>query len=127
MSGGHFDYRQTSFAETFAGQFRDAEIDALFIDLFGDGYYGDGGSEFGRTWLSDDGRGAGLVETLDLWLSDDINEETYREQVARFKAKWLRRGDEGRLDFYLKEYDRRCAEMKERFRREFLCEVTQDE
>lgn len=126
MSGGHFNYRQVDFAEMFVGEFRDTEIDALFVDLFGNGY-DEGGSEFGRTWASRDGMGAGIVESLDLWLSGDISEDEYRSQVARFKNKWLRRDDGGRLEFYLGEFDRRCAEMKERFRREFLCEVTQDE
>lgn len=42
----------------------------------------------------------GLAQSLDFWLSDDTGEEHYRDAVARFKAKWMRRTPRNRVEFY---------------------------
>ena len=111
MSGGHFNIYPTQVGDEYGGQWCDAELNELFCDLFGNGYeryrgpYGNGSlrkMQFGRVWSSDKYSG-GLAETLDLWLSCDIDEEDYREQVAAFKDKWFRRTPRNRVEFYTEE------------------------
>lgn len=114
MSGGHFDYVQYSTAEKFWGEWEDEELNELFTDLFGSSW-GITESEFGRTWAYENGKGNGLAETLDLWKSGDIGEDEYREQVARFKKKWLRRSQEDVRDFYVEHFEVKAREMTERF------------
>lgn len=96
MSGGHFNYQQDMVAYTFAGEWRDREIDALFADLFG----------------SEDDWRSGLVGTLDLWLAGDSSEETYRREVQKFKEKWFRRTPRNRTQFYADQLQKECDRMK---------------
>lgn len=96
MSGGHFDYRY--YPEEIDGHWEDAELNELYNDLFC-------GGEF-----SVRGYG-GLFQSLDFWLSGDIEEETYREAVSEFKAKWFRRTPKNRVEYYkgkIQEYADRC-------------------
>jgi hypothetical protein len=116
MSGGHFDYQQLTTAEHFSGVWEDEELNELFNDLFGSAW-GSPSSEFGRTWAYD-GFGNGLAETLDLWKSCDIGEDEYREQVGRFKRKWLRRSKMDAYEFYVERFESKAKEMTERFKRE---------
>ena len=122
MSGGHFYISPTQIGDEYGGQWHDAELNELFCDLFGNGYeryrgpYGNGiprKMRFGRVWSSDEYSG-GLAETLDLWQSYDIDEETYREQVAAFKDKWLKRTPKGRVDFYRREIGDVIDAMRDR-------------
>ena len=100
MSGGAlFDYRYPCFDEA-VGKWGDAEVEELYRDLFV-------GGEF-----SVRGYG-GLAQSLDFYLSGDTGEEDYREALARFKDKWMRRTPKNRVDFYrqkIMDYARRCAD-----------------
>lgn len=122
MSGGHFygcDPYQVG--EEYCGQWADEEIDALFFDLFGGGYDGwrspysgrPHKCEFGRLWAKE--YTGGLAEALDLYLSCDIGEEEYREQVERFKRKWLvKKTPANRVEFYEKRFREYADEIAER-------------
>lgn len=110
MSGGHFDYIGGQVAYQMAGQWRDEELNDLFDDLFGDGWNHD--SDFGP-------RGGGLAESLDFWLSGDIEEEDYREDVAQFKAKWLcKKTPKNRVEYYQRRFEDYAMETMDRFKRE---------
>lgn len=85
MSGGHFDYSYSP--QDLDGEWRDEEINELFNDLMC-------GGEF-----SVRGYG-GLLQSLDFWLSGDIDEERYREAVTEFKKKWMHRTPRTRVEFY---------------------------
>ena len=98
MSGGHFEYVQNRVAEEMSGQWRDEELNELFYDLFE-----------APLWNN---RNGGLATALDLWLSGDTGEEAYREQVAKFKKKWLHRSNEQRAEFYADKLQERCDELK---------------
>ena len=129
MSGGHFYTSPHEVADAYCGQWQDAEIDALFFDLFGAGwdrYHGrtpfgkTRRCEFGRTW-ADPEYACGLAETLDLYLSGDIEEDTYREQVSRFKTKWLaNRTPSSRVEFYKQEFEDAAMGLMERMRKELM-------
>lgn len=94
MSGGHFGYAQYGTREAFEGRFCDAELNDLFYDLF-----------CAPLWGS---RTGGLAEALDLWQAGDIGEDTYREEVAKFKKKWFKQSRSKRLRGYV---DQRCKEL----------------
>lgn len=127
MSGGHFYTSPTTVAEEYCGQWLDAEIDDLFFDLFGSGWDDYRGSlpygkprkcEFGRTWANPEHAG-GLAEALDLFLSGDITEGDYREQVSRFKRKWLaRKTPSNRVDFYQRQFEDAATGLIERLKME---------
>ena len=97
MSGGHFDYYQYRTAETFENRWQDEELNQLFEDLFIRG--------FGH-------RDGGLVCSLDLYLSGDIEEESYREEVQAFKDKWFGRTPEDRVEFYAEKLQEHCNRYK---------------
>lgn len=125
MSGGHFYVLPSQVGDEYCGQWQDAELDALLFDLFGAGWdgwrgpYGIGKprkNEFGRIWHGDPEYSGGLAETLDLYLSGDIDEDEYREQVARFKAKWFRRTPRNRIEFYRQEFTEAATALMEQMR-----------
>ena len=96
MSGGHFGYAYN--LDELDGQWRDAELNELYEDLFC-------GSEF-----SVRGYG-GLFQSLDFWLSGDTGERDYRDAVRRFKEKWFHRTPRNRVDYYtarIQDYADRC-------------------
>lgn len=99
MSGGHFDYYNYSVGERMDGQWHDEEINELFHDLF-----------CADLW---EYRGGGLAGALDYWLSYDIDEETYREYVAKFKKKWFHRTPNNRVEFYQDKLQKYCDKLKE--------------
>ena len=110
MSGGHFDYVSEQVAYHMSGQWHDEELNELFHDLFGDGW--DKDSDFGP-------RGGGLAESLDFWLSGDTIEDEYREEVTRFKAKWLcKKTPRNRVEYYQRRFEQYAQETMERFKRE---------
>lgn len=136
MDGGHFYTPPSEVSRCYLGQWQDVELDELFFDLFGNGwerYRGPFGigkprkPEFGRTWASEEYTG-GLAEALDLYLSCDIDEEVYREQVERFKNKWLRkRTPRNRVDFYRSEFERTARDVMERMADELCGKVGEAE
>lgn len=96
MSGGHFNYGYSPY--DLEGQWRDAEINELYSDLFCSGEFA----------VRDYG---GLYQSLDFYLCDDTGEESYRDAVKRFKDKWFKRTQEERVEFYkakIQEYADRC-------------------
>ena len=101
MSGGHFGYSYSP--QDLEGEWRDEEINELFNDLMC-------GGEF-----SVRGYG-GLLQSLDFWLSADTEEESYRDAVSRFKAKWFRRTPKNRLEFY----QNKLQECADRLKREMV-------
>ena len=120
MSGGAFNYTNGSVAEEMVGQWRDEELNELFFDMFGAGYSG-----YRMPW-SDRGRecefgprGGGLAESLDFWLSGDTCEEDYRDDVERFKRKWLaKRTPRNRVEFYQKRFEDYARAIVDKFKEE---------
>lgn len=106
MSGGYFNYMCPDYLD---GEWRDEELDEMVHDLF---FGGD---------FSIRGYG-GLLQTLDFWLSSDTSEETYREQVDGFKAKWFRRTPKNRVEFY----QRKIQDYADKCKREFGGKVEND-
>lgn len=98
MSGGHFNYTNSSIAWEMEGQWHDEELNELFYDLF-----------CAPLWGS---RTGGLATALDFWLSSDVSEETYREYVAKFKEKWFRRTPKNRVEFYQNKLQEHCDKLK---------------
>ena len=99
MSGGElFDYTYPDF-QSAEGRWGDEEVNELYHDLFI-------GEEFSIRGYD------GLMQSLDFWLSGDVCEETYREKLAAFKAKWLGRTPEDRLAFYQAKLQERCDQLK---------------
>lgn len=120
MSGGHFNLYGGNIADELNGQWEDEEINALFFDLFGCGWYQrptlfsrrEQECEFGP-------HGGGLFEALDYWLSCDTSEDEYREEVKRFKRKWLhKKTPRNRVEFYQSLFEEHAKEVTERFRKE---------
>ena len=123
MSGGHFDLYASQVGEELYGQWRDEEINELMFDLFGDGWgYHDTPYRMrnsGKRQCEFGPRGGGLFESLDFWLSGDTDEEDYRADVARFKAKWLaRRTPKSRVEFYQERFEGYAREIMEAFKEE---------
>ena len=58
-----------------------------------------------------------LLYGLEWYDSSDIGEETYKECVNKFKAKWLKRTEKDRLNSYLDDlksyYEKLVKELKE--------------
>ena len=102
MSGGHFGWNY--MPDDLDGEWRDEEINELYRDLFCGGDFSVRGY-------------GGLFQSLDFWLSGDIDEESYREAVSQFKTKWMHRTPRNRVEFYqqkLKDYaDKLKKEMGE--------------
>lgn len=59
-----------------------------------------------------------LLQALEWYDSCDIGEETYKECVNKFKAKWLKRTEKDRLNSYLEDlksyYEELVKELKEK-------------
>lgn len=97
MSGGHFDY--ASLPYELEGAWRDEEINELIEDLFCNGEFSVRGY-------------GGLLQSLDFWIACDTCEDSYREKVAAFKAKWFRRTPKNRCEYYQAKLQERCDELK---------------
>lgn len=126
MSGGHFDnVYGASIGSELYGQWRDEELNELFFDLFGSGW-----SDYSRPFgfhnydrppreCEFGPRGGGLFESLDFWLAGDTSEEDYREDVRKFKLKWLaRKTPKNRVEFYQDRFTDYSTEIMEKFREE---------
>ena len=132
MSGGHFNYENERVAYEMCGQWQDEELNDLFFDLFGGGYDGYKSPfagydskprecEFGV-------RGGGLAEALDFWLACDISEEAYREQVERFKQKWLvKRTPKNRVEFYRDRFREYAEDIAKEFERQLTGETKEQQ
>lgn len=77
MSGGSYDYIYSKLLSECEGRMYDAEMDDLIKDL------------------------AEVLHALEWWQSSDISEDTYREKVAIFKAKWFECDRATRLKDYV--------------------------
>ena len=122
MSGGHFDtWNGGTDYEMLHGEWCDEELNELYDDLFGKMYYrktitgrevySDGKSSFGP-------RGGGLFESLDFWLSGDTTEESYLDDVRRFKQKWFKRTPKNRVDYYKDKFMEYAQEIMDKFAEE---------
>lgn len=118
MSGGHFECYGMSDVD---GRWRDEELNELYFDLFGGGgcYRS---RPFGKVYYDREPRrcefgprGGGLFESLDFHLSGDMNEDEYREEVARFKAKWFRKTPRSRVKFYQDRFREYAEEIMRQF------------
>ena len=122
MSGGHFNLYGGNVADELCGEWRDEEINELFFDLFGGGWYG----YRGQYWTRDENmecevgpRGGGLFEALDFWLSGDTTEESYRDDVRRFKLKWLsKKTPKNRVEFYQQRFEEYATALAEKLKEE---------
>ena len=109
-----------SVADELNGQWRDEELNELFFDLFGGGWDGY------RTPFSRGGRtcefgphGGGLFQALDYWLSCDTSEGEYRDEVRRFKLKWLaKKTPKNRVEFYKDRFEEYARDIIDRFKEE---------
>lgn len=77
MSGGSYSYIYSKLLSECEGRMYDAEMDDLIKDL------------------------AKVLHALEWWQSCDASEDTYREEVARFKAKWFECDRSTRLKDYI--------------------------
>lgn len=99
MSGGRlFDYTWPNLEEA-DGKWQDEELNELYHDLFCGGDFA----------VRDYG---GLCQSLDFYLSGDTDEESYREDLARFKAKWMHRTPKNRVEFYQGKLQEACERYK---------------
>ena len=76
MSGGSYNYIYSQLESECEGQMHDSEMNMLIKDL------------------------CKVLHDLEWWQSGDYSEESYRESVAKFKAKWFK-GDRKQI---AKEY-----------------------
>jgi hypothetical protein len=65
MSGGSYNYEYCRVDDEYVGRMYDAELDELIKDL------------------------VPVLKAVEWWKSCDTCEETYREEVLKFKKKWL--------------------------------------
>ncbi len=79
MSGGSYGYIYSQLKEECGGRMYDAEMNDLIKDL------------------------CEVLHDLEWWQSGDTSEETYRETLARFKAKWFKGNRQERLKGYIDE------------------------
>lgn len=107
MSGGRFGYWEP--IDEMRNCWLDEEMNGMMRDLFF-------GAEF-----SVRGYG-GLFQSLDFYLSGDISRESYDEAVNGFKAKWMGRADEDRLEFYKGRLQRECDRLKAEMAGEHRCD-----
>ena len=123
---GHFYTSPSQVGSEYCGQWYDEELNELFFDLFGCGWDGYKmpftgrlrKAQFGNTNSSDEYTG-GLAETLDMYLNCDISAETYHEQVARFKKKWLaKKTPKNRVEFYQQRFEEYAKDLIEKFKEE---------
>lgn len=122
MSGGHFNIYSGTVSDELCGRWCDEEINELFFDLFGSGWSG----YRGQFWVRDKDRacefgphGNGLFESLDYWLSGDTSEDEYREEVERFKRKWLcKKTPSNRVTFYQKRFEEYALGIVEKMKEE---------
>lgn len=77
MSGGSYDYIYSKLLSECEGRMYDVEMDDLIKDL------------------------AKVLHSLEWWQSCDTSENTYREDLARFKAKWFECDRATRLKDYV--------------------------
>lgn len=78
MSGGCYEYFYIKLQD-FENEMQDREMDDLIVDL------------------------AEVFHDLEWWQSGDSSEEVYREQVKKFKDKWLHQSAESRIANYIDE------------------------
>lgn len=77
MSGGSYDYIYSKLLSECADRMYDPEMDDLIKDL------------------------AEVLHALEWWQSGDSSEDTYREKLAIFKAKWFECDRSTRLKDYI--------------------------
>lgn len=117
MSGGHFECYGMSDLD---GEWRDEELNELYFDLFGSSTYHS--RPFGKLYYDREPRrcefgprGGGLFESLDFYLSGDITEDEYHEEVMRFKDKWFRKTPRNRIKFYQDKFREYAEEIVQQF------------
>lgn len=99
MSGGAlFNYTYPNF-ELADGKWQDEELNELYHDLFC-------GDEFA---VRDYG---GLAQSLDFYLSFDIEREGYLEAVQKFKQKWFKRTPKNRTEYYQRKLQEYADKLK---------------
>ena len=90
MSGGSHNYICYRIEEELCGRMHDAELDDLMKDI------------------------AELAHDVEWYDSGDYGDETYREQVEKFKTKWFKQSRTDRLKWYVdKAIDDVRSEMYE--------------
>lgn len=77
MSGGSYGYIYSKLKDECKGRMYDAEMEDLVSDL------------------------CKVLHDLEWWQSCDTSEDTYRQTVARFKAKWFKCDRSARLKGYI--------------------------
>lgn len=77
MSGGSYSYIYSQLFRECEGRMHDDEMEDLVADLYK------------------------VLHDLEWWQSCDTSEDTYRETVAKFKAKWFKGDRSARLKSYI--------------------------
>lgn len=85
MSGGSFDYMYSRVEQTYVGEMRDPEMDALMKDL------------------------VEVLHDLEWYVSADYSRKDYQETLDKFKAKWFKQSREERLRAIVKE---ECSKLE---------------
>ena len=79
MSGGSYDYICYKLSNECEGRMYDAEMNDLVEDLYE------------------------VLHDLEWWQSGDTSEESYRNTLTKFKAKWFKGDRQERLKGYIDE------------------------
>ena len=79
MSGGSYSYIYSTLSDECEGRMYDAEMNDLIKDL------------------------CKVLHALEWWQSGDYSERAYREELAKFKAKWFKGDRKERLKGYIDE------------------------
>lgn len=79
MSGGSYNYIYCTLQEECEGRMYDPEMNDMISDL------------------------CKVLKALEWWKSLDTSEESYREELMKFKKKWLNGKREERLKKYIDE------------------------
>jgi hypothetical protein len=66
MSGGSYNYMYCRIEYEYVGRMYDSQLNAMMKDL------------------------VDLLHDLELWMSCDYSEDTYRKSVTEFKKKWFK-------------------------------------
>lgn len=79
MSGGSYSYIYSTLSMECENRMYDAEMNDLIKDL------------------------CEVLHALEWWQSGDYGEESYREELTKFKAKWFKGDRQERLKGYIDE------------------------
>lgn len=100
MSGGAlYNYTYPNFEEA-DGKWQDEELNELYSDLFCGGEFAVHGY-------------GGLAQSLDYYLSGDIDRSDYLDYLQEFKRKWFKRTPKNRTEYYQRKLQEYADKLKD--------------